>query len=186
MNTRSRGLMLPGLLCIGSAVIIFLRLAPSVTPHLRQAELDILVVPFAGWLFIAGIAWWILNFSGKSVRASLIFLLVLGPPAVMFVSCTAVYGPPDVHATLNSRQELLSELSIKSNCHYRLYYFNNGLLVSDTLCLRKEREYGLIVLQETLWWLDEGPHSARLVTTTRGQAAVQDGTSLLHVFTLGA
>jgi hypothetical protein len=186
MNPQPRKLLPTALLALSAVVVISLRLAPPTTPHFRHAALDAWVVPLAAWIFfycLLRITW---NFRRKSVLIPTTILAVLWLLPTLFISVAALIETSASHGGRNSNHELLGEVHITGNSNLRLYYFNNGPLVSDTLCLRRERDIGVLVFRESVWWADDGQNSARLKQLASDQIAVVDGAQVLYVFRPGA
>lgn len=175
MNPQPRKSLPIALLAISAVVVIFLRLAPPTTLHFRHAALDAWVVPLAAWMFFYCLLRVTSNFTRKSLRIPITILAVLWLLPTLFISAVALIQISASHGGRDPNQEFLGEVHTTGNSYLRLYYFNNGPLVSDTLCLRKERDLGALVIRESVWWSDDGQNSARLKQLASDQVAVVDG-----------
>jgi hypothetical protein len=170
------------LLLVGGVLIVLATLSLPIFPitlHARWTSLDIWILPLGALalfftLVYAAILvprWW----------QKLPILVCAIPTALLvpFLLLSASFSITEARGSGHSDLELLDSVVTSDGWSYSLYYCHNGMLVSDTLTLRKENVFGPFIARKSLWWLTDGPASARLFRSTSGHISIEDGSSVL-------
>lgn len=167
---------------VGGVLIVLATLSLPLFPitlHVRWPSLDIWILPLGAVALFFSLVYAAILVLRRWQKLAILVCAIPTAFLALFLILGASFSTTEARGSDYANLELLDSVVTSDGWSYNLYYCHNGMSVSDTLTLRKENVFGPFIARNSLWWLTDGPASARLLRSTNGHISIENGSSVL-------